>query len=71
LPMVASSDLHVRSQLSSWKTVFDCERHPEAIMDAIRKQDLSFKFYKEEGIHAVEPDPADDYLDDSHLPDAV
>ena len=48
LPMVASGDLHYREQLSSWKTVFECERHPEAILDAIRKQDLSFRFYREE-----------------------
>jgi hypothetical protein len=48
LPMVASGDLHVPEQLSSWKTVFECERRPEAIFDAIRKQDLSFRFYREE-----------------------
>jgi hypothetical protein len=47
LPLIASSDLHVRAQMKSWKTVLDCERHPEAIMEAIRRQELSFRFYDE------------------------
>lgn len=47
LPMLANSDLHKRRQFSSWKTVIDCERHPEAILDAIRKQKLSFRYYQE------------------------
>jgi hypothetical protein len=48
LPKLANSDLHSRKQLSSWKTVLECERHPEAILDAIRKQNLSFRYYAEE-----------------------
>jgi len=48
LPLVASSDLHVPRQLSSWKTVLDCERHPEAILEAIRRQELGFRFYRAE-----------------------
>ncbi|NJL25919.1 MAG: hypothetical protein HC902_12625 [Calothrix sp. SM1_5_4] len=47
LPMLANSDLHHARQIHSWKTVFDCERHPEAILDAIRDQRLSFRFYEE------------------------
>lgn len=47
LPKIASSDLHQRRQMSSWKTVFECERHPEAILEAIRRQELSFRFYQE------------------------
>lgn len=47
LPMVASSDLHALSQMSSWKTLFHCERHPEAILNAIRTQHLSFQFYQD------------------------
>lgn len=47
LPKVATSDLHVASQITSWKTVFECERHPEAILDAIRKQNLSFQYYED------------------------
>lgn len=45
LPMIASSDLHGLKQMSSWKTKLDCERHPEAILDAIRRQEISFEFY--------------------------
>lgn len=48
LPMIANSDLHVPSQISSWKTIFRCEKNPEAILDAIRKQDVGFKFYQED-----------------------
>ena len=48
-PKIASSDLHVARQMTSWKTVLDCERHPEAILDAIRKQKLSFSFYEDRG----------------------
>ena len=48
LPKVASSDLHHPKQISSWKTVLDCEKHPEAIFDAIRKQEVCFQFYRDE-----------------------
>lgn len=47
LPKIASSDLHRRNQFSSWKTVLECERHPEAILDAIRKQELKFSYFEE------------------------
>jgi len=47
LPKIASSDLHIPRQLTSWKTVLECERHPEAILDAIRDQRVSFRFYRE------------------------
>jgi len=47
LPKIASSDLHKPNQITSWKSVFDCERHPEAIMNAIRKQEISFAFYED------------------------
>jgi hypothetical protein len=49
LPKVASSDLHRPDQINSWKTVFQCERSAEAVMEAIRKQDLEFVFYEERG----------------------
>jgi hypothetical protein len=48
LPMIASSDLHHAGQINSWKTVLHCERHPEAILESIRKQEVSFQLYKEE-----------------------
>lgn len=47
LPKIATSDLHRVEQINAWKTVFECERHPEAIFEAIRRQELSFKFYME------------------------
>jgi predicted metal-dependent phosphoesterase TrpH len=51
LPMIASSDLHIRRQLSSWKTVLDCERHTEAILSAIRKQELGYYYFNEGDAH--------------------
>jgi hypothetical protein len=47
LPQLANSDLHKPSQMTSWKTVFECERHQEAILESIKKQKLSFKYYEE------------------------
>ena len=44
LPMIANSDLHKMHHMSSWKTVLRCERHPEAILDAIRKQEVEFQY---------------------------
>ncbi|MEK7356179.1 MAG: PHP domain-containing protein [Bdellovibrionota bacterium] len=47
LPLLASSDFHHPGHIEAWKTVFDCERHQEAILDAIRDQNLTFRFYHE------------------------
>lgn len=47
LPMIASSDLHHPRQLRSWKTKLECERHPEAVIDAIRTQQIDFMFYED------------------------
>jgi predicted metal-dependent phosphoesterase TrpH len=55
LPKIASSDLHRPSQMTSWKTVLDCEKHPDAILDAIRKRDLRFQFYREEPMNGLLP----------------
>jgi hypothetical protein len=44
LPTIASSGMHARGGMASWKTVFFCERSQEAILDAIRRQDLCFKY---------------------------
>src|SRR4051812_32102458 len=40
LPKIASSDLHAPKQITSWKTVLHCERKPEAVLEAIRRQQL-------------------------------
>ena len=45
LPTLATSGMHGRGGLSSWKTVLFCERNQEAILDAIRRQSLCFKYY--------------------------
>ncbi len=53
LPMIANSDLHRPSQMTSWKTVLDCEKHPEAVLDAIRKQEVSFRFFEGNITHGL------------------
>jgi hypothetical protein len=63
LPKIASSDLHHPRQMRSWKTVLDCERHPEAILEAIRRQRVRFHFYEppaafERAVQATESAPA-------------
>jgi len=45
VPMIASSDLHHPRQMTSWKTLIDGERHPEAILEAIKRQNLTFRFH--------------------------
>jgi hypothetical protein len=51
LPMLANSDLHRPSQISSWKTLLHCEKNPEAVLEAIRKQKLEFKYFSEDIPH--------------------
>lgn len=46
LPMLANSDLHRPHQLESWKTIVECERNPQAILQAIRQQKISFKYFQ-------------------------
>ena len=59
LPKLANSDLHSKRQMSSWKTIFDCERHPEALFRAIRNQELRFAFYQEREVQREFYDRAD------------
>ncbi len=47
LPMIATSDLHVPRQINAWKTVFRCEKSQPSLLEAVRKQELSFSFYEE------------------------
>lgn len=47
LPLIANSDLHHPRQINSWKTVLSCERHPEAILEAIKNQEVGFTFYED------------------------
>lgn len=59
LPMIANSDLHHPRQINSWKTKLSCERHPEAIFAAIRRQELEFVYYENRATKNI--------LDWSHL----
>lgn len=52
LPMLANSDMHSFKQMTSWKTLLHCERSREAVLDAIRKQDVQFVFYNA-AVHGV------------------
>lgn len=54
LPIVATSDLHTPQQINSWKTLLDCELHPEAVLRAIKRQNLRPYFYKDVRDH-VDP----------------
>lgn len=44
-PKIASGDVHVARQIRSWKTLLTCERHPQAILGAIQRQELDFTFF--------------------------
>jgi hypothetical protein len=66
LPKLATSDLHRPNQINAWKTVFDCERHPNAILDAIRSQNLSFKYYSD-----TETENASSYLYKNLIADSL
>lgn len=48
LKKLASSDFHKPFHMTSWKTMVDSELHPQAILQAIKNQDLRFFFYEEE-----------------------
>ncbi len=54
LPMLANSDLHRPHQLESWKTIVECERNPQAILQAIRQQKVSFKYFQPQNL-AMKP----------------
>jgi hypothetical protein len=62
LPLLATSDLHKGSQINAWKTVFRCERSPEAILQAIREQDVTFQFYLEERFDDASSDASSSWL---------
>ena len=59
LPMIASTDLHRFSQISGWKSVVKAQAKAEFILDAIRTQDVSFRFYEEKHDPINFPGPLD------------
>ncbi len=51
LPLIATSDLHRASQVSSWKTMLKIrkgERSVESVLDAVREQKVEFGFWNDE-----------------------
>lgn len=58
LPVIASSDLHFAKQINSWKTVLHCEKKVDAILDAIRRQQIGLHFYEEDWGRDALPRPA-------------
>lgn len=46
IPKIANSDLHMPGQIESWKTLVHCEKHPAAILDAIRRQEVEFRYFR-------------------------
>jgi predicted metal-dependent phosphoesterase TrpH len=50
LPMIANSDFHSEKNMTSWKTLLSCEKKQEAVLQAIKKQQLDFQFYREETV---------------------
>ena len=73
LPKIANSDLHHPRQMTSWKTVLDCERSEEAVLDAIRRQRIGFTFYTDSGadVQRLVPRSVPDGLRDIPRPKAV
>jgi hypothetical protein len=59
LPMIASTDLHRFSQINGWKSVVQAEPKAEFILEAIRKQKLSFRYYEENHDRLPLPFPLD------------
>lgn len=50
LPMLASTDLHRPEQITAWKTIIRAEKHPEALLEAIKKQHVTFYFYEDKEV---------------------
>lgn len=51
LPLLATSDFHRSKDISGYKTVFRCERRADAILEAIRAQELEFNYYEDRLAH--------------------
>jgi len=47
LPIIANSDLHVPSQIRSWKTLLSCKLDFQSIKEAIALQNIQLTFYEE------------------------
>ena len=47
LRVFANSDLHNPRQMNAYRTLVDSERHPLAILEAVRKQKIQFFYYEQ------------------------
>jgi len=54
LPLIANSDFHSDKNMTSWKTILNTEKRELPILEAIRKQEVEFYFYKEHSISHVD-----------------
>ena len=66
LPMIASTDLHRFSQMTGWKSLVNSRKHPLAILDAIRNQEVNFRYYEETHDHTTFPFPLG-FVPDHHM----
>lgn len=48
LPMIANSDFHRPSHMTSWKTMIHAELNTESLIAGVKEQNIDFYFYKEE-----------------------
>jgi predicted metal-dependent phosphoesterase TrpH len=61
LPFLANSDFHKPKHIYSWKTLLNCEKHPEAIKQCIREnRDISITLYREPAAPAAPPKSMDE-----------
>lgn len=44
LPKIATSDFHREIHAEAWRTWVECEAHPQALFEAIRKQEVQFQY---------------------------
>jgi UDP-N-acetylglucosamine:LPS N-acetylglucosamine transferase len=48
LPFIANSDFHKPKHIYSWKTMLFCEKHPEAVLECVRRnQQVSITLYRD------------------------
>jgi predicted Zn-dependent protease len=55
LPYIANSDFHKPKHIYSWKTLLNCEKHPDAIKQCIREnRDISITLFRDSDTTAVQ-----------------
>jgi PHP family Zn ribbon phosphoesterase len=56
LPIIANSDFHHPKQMSSWKTLIDCELNFNSMKQAVKNQDIQLTFFEDCQVSAVNED---------------